>query len=342
MRNLLKHTPILYAIIVLWTTVNLNGRQVDTMNTEAVSTSQIQQAMHTLRKAQEIDSTMRAIFPSGGISFADSVIIYDPGALGEGTGDEPSPIFQKPERALGIPDGLIDPDSSFVSLGKGGTLVLKFTDNVLIDGPGPDLYIFEANSDPEDTYVWISEDGKIFIPVGRVSQGNPAIDIQPVVKPGTFYPYIKLRDDPDQGSQEGPSLGADIDAVGAINTAVLIHLPVDQIFTAGSIQLNSDAPAILSRVAQQIRQVPNAHITIQVFSDNLGMEEFNLIQTLQQAGAIRNYLMDRERFLEIDFSIRGWGERRSIASNESEEGRRRNRRIEFLVHPKYERTPTRY
>jgi hypothetical protein len=42
-----------------------------------------------------------------------------------------------------------------VTLGRGGSLTLAFTDNVLTGGgtPAPDLYIFEVGPDVEDTFV---------------------------------------------------------------------------------------------------------------------------------------------------------------------------------------------
>ncbi len=51
-----------------------------------------------------------------------------------------------PEEALGPPDYDDKRQEYFVTLGCGGTLTLSFTNNVLIDVPGPDLYVFEKSS----------------------------------------------------------------------------------------------------------------------------------------------------------------------------------------------------
>ena len=270
-------------------------------------------------------------FPMGKISFADSVVLYDPGALGKRTGDEPDQEFQKPESALGDPDHNSDRDSGYVSLGKGGTLVLKFTDNVLVDGPGPDLHIFELNTDAEDIFVWISRDGKIFIPVGKVSKQTPSIDIRPYAQPGATYSYIKLRDNPAQGEQEGPTVGADIDAVGAINTAIRMEIPTDELFISGIAKLSQDGPRLLSKIAEKVRQITHAKLSIEAYTDNRGTEDFNLLLSQQQAGAVQNYLLDVEHLTEVHYSVLGWGDLRPIASNDTEEGRRKNRRVEILI-----------
>jgi len=286
------------------------------------------------------DTAGEVAFPMGEISFADSVVLYDPGAPGEGTGGEPAPEFQRPQSALGKPDCDTNNPSGYVSLGNGGTLVLKFTDNVLIDGPGPDLHISEVNGDAEDIYVWISQDRNIFIPVGKVSRKTPNIDIRPYAKPGATYSYIKLRDDPAQGEESGPSLGADIDAVGTINTAIRLEIPSDDLFIRGTARLNTDGPNILSKVAEKIRQVPNARLSIEVYTDDRGTEDFNLLLSQQQAGALRDYFVDTEQLTTVFYTLLGWGEYRPVASNDTEEGRQKNRRVKILIQPPREEIPS--
>src|SRR4030042_880253 len=121
-------------------------------------------------------------------------------------------LSQKPGLALHAPYPDTSGKPGFVSLGNDGSLVLEFRDNVLLDGPGPDLIIFEINSQAEDVYVWISEDGIYYIPVGKTNRQKPSIDIGPYCRPGALYRYVKLRDDPSQGEKEGTAVGADIDA----------------------------------------------------------------------------------------------------------------------------------
>jgi len=268
-------------------------------------------------------------FPLGAVSFADSVVFYDPGAMGEGTGDEPALKFQRPEFALGMPDYNSLKDTGYVSLGKGGTLVLKFTDNVLIDGPGPDVRIFLA--DTEDVFVWISKSGDIFIPVGEVSNKNSSIDIHSYAEPGAVYSYIKLRDDPNQGEDKGPSLGADIDAVGAINAGIKIIIPSDKLFEDRTARFNSDTLSILSGVAEKIRILKHTQVLISAYTDNRGTEDFNMFLSQEQAYAVKNYFMDVENLTDVNYIVIGWGDTKPVASNDSDEGRKRNRRVEILI-----------
>jgi hypothetical protein len=153
-------------------------------------------------------------FPDGATSFVDSVISYDP-TYGGTSG--PGATVRDPSKSLGIPNG------DYVSLGQGGRIVLKFTDNSLT-GSGStakDLWIFEVGPDVEDTFVDVSKDGLNWFSVGKVFGATSGIDID-FYGYGIhdFFSYIRLTDDPSEGQTgSGGTVGADIDAVGAISSA---------------------------------------------------------------------------------------------------------------------------
>lgn len=161
-------------------------------------------------------------FPGGSSSFADAVISYDP-TFGGTSG--PAVQYQTPMNALGIPTG--SSDTGFVTLGQGGRIVLKFTDNSLT-GSGTsalDLWVFEVGPDVEDTFVDISKDGNTWFSVGKVFGSTAGIDIDYYgFGSSDFFSYVRLTDDPAEGQAgSGGSVGADIDAVGAISSAPPVH-----------------------------------------------------------------------------------------------------------------------
>lgn len=169
------------------------------------------------------DSVYNGItFPQGDLSFADGVVGYDPAFSG---GAVPTiPEYLDPTTALGPPDYNSIPDTGSVSLGDGGRITLRFTDNALTgSGDGAlDLHIFEVGSDVEDTAVEISTDGTIFISVGAVIGATSSIDIDPFISDALEqYFYVRLTDLFGVDSTAGSSVGADIDAVGAITTVAV-------------------------------------------------------------------------------------------------------------------------
>lgn len=180
-------------------------------------------------------------FPAGEVSFADAVVSYEPIIY---LNDEQLPNvqepFDNPVSALGPPNSVNKdhPLSSLsarhdVSLGLGGSITLRFTNNALT-GSGdskPDLWIFEAGEKTESVFVEISKDGKSWHAVGRTDRQRSGIDIDAYGwGPEDYFAYVRLKDDPEEGEHDGVEYneewigwgGADIDAVGAISSISLI------------------------------------------------------------------------------------------------------------------------
>lgn len=166
-------------------------------------------------------------FPGGAISFADAVVSYDPAFGGGAVPTHPN--FLDPDEALGPPDytgGSTGTGS--VSLGSGGRLILQFVDNVLTgsDNADFDLHIFEVGPDVEDTFVDISSDGVTWFSVGKVFGSTSSIDLDAFGFGSLHtFSYVRLTDDPNEGGTGGATVGADIDAVGAISTRRSTDVP---------------------------------------------------------------------------------------------------------------------
>ena len=74
---------------------------------------------------------------------------------------------------------------------------------------------------------------------------------------------------------------------------------------------------------------------IAAHTDNMGAFEYNMTLSTRRAESIVRYLVSKDIALER-LVARGYGESRPIASNSTEEGRNRNRRVEFLILNKLE------
>ena len=163
-------------------------------------------------------------FPDGAVSFADSVVSYDP-VIKNG---QPTESYRNALEALGIPDYQEGPGIDYVSLGDGGSITLQFTDNSLT-GSGdntPDLWIFEIGPDVEDTFVEISKNNVSWFDVGKVFGSTSGIDIDASgFGTNDFISYVRLTDDTNEGNQSGNTVGGDIDAIGAISSAPPVPLP---------------------------------------------------------------------------------------------------------------------
>lgn len=161
-------------------------------------------------------------FPDGALSFADSVYSYSPGGSVTAT-------YADPTQALGLPDYPAGSSDGFVSLGYGGTLILKFTDNSLTTSGDDtaDLHVFEVGSAVELMQIAISTNGSSWIDLGTLEGQPTSIDIdgKAGVVAGARYSFVRITDGNERASGH-PYAGADIDAVGAISSAPPATVPL--------------------------------------------------------------------------------------------------------------------
>ena len=73
-----------------------------------------------------------------------------------------------------------------------------------------------------------------------------------------------------------------------------------------------------------------AELIIAGHADYVGSEEYNRDLSERRANSVKEYLVETHEIEPYRLSIKAYGETRPIASNESEEGRALNRRVEFI------------
>ncbi len=87
---------------------------------------------------------------------------------------------------------------------------------------------------------------------------------------------------------------------------------------------------ILNEFVEHLKENPSVRVSIHGHTDNVGTEKDNLALSQDRAFTVMKYLQDRgvsEKRLEF----KGFGENKPIASNETAEGRAKNRRTEFVI-----------
>jgi outer membrane protein OmpA-like peptidoglycan-associated protein len=265
-------------------------------------------------------------FPAGDISFADEVVSFEKGNPSAGDNDS------KSEETLGIPDYDRATAENYTTLGCGGVLTLRFIDNVLVDIEGPDLFVFEIGPAIEPTNLAISKDGQEWVEIGKISGGRADIDISPFIQPGETFHFVRLTDLKTECGSAWP--GADIDAVGAIGSAVRISLKSSVLFDFDKSTLKPEAADELHRAAEKIKEFSNARIIIEGHTDNFGTDAYNLELSRNRAAAVRDFFVTQEKMEGSGMESSGFGESRPIASNDTEEGRAKNRRVEIIILPK--------
>ena len=102
-------------------------------------------------------------------------------------------------------------------------------------------------------------------------------------------------------------------------------------FKRGTSELEgTTTEASLSDLATFLKENPQIKIRINGHTDNAGDPGLNKKLSLDRAGRVRDFLIDQGVNFE-SLRISGWGGTRPIASNSTEEGRAKNRRVELAV-----------
>ena len=102
-------------------------------------------------------------------------------------------------------------------------------------------------------------------------------------------------------------------------------------FATGSAELPAASAPALQNAADQIKGMPaGTVIEIAGHTDNVGDAAANMTLSQQRADAVRNALV-RDGVNPAMLTARGYGDTRPVASNDTSNGRLRNRRIEFTL-----------
>src|SRR2546423_823071 len=104
--------------------------------------------------------------------------------------------------------------------------------------------------------------------------------------------YVRLTDLKEDCGGRWP--GADIDAIGAIGSALHISLNAAVLFDFNESTLKPSAKQALHDAANSIRSVRGASVRIDGHTDNVGTDAVNRKLSLARANAVRDYLQKVE------------------------------------------------
>jgi len=273
------------------------------------------------------DNSTSIYLPLGKISFADSVVNFKMG------NPPPYKRYSDTSNSLGEPNYITYSSPTYLSLGCKGSLTVAFTDNGFMNLPGYDLYIFEVGPSKEAARVDISSNGIDWIYAGTISGGKSAIDLKnETISSETVFYYVRLTDLKDVCKSK--TAGADIDAIGAINSVIKLTFNTDVLFDIDDFILKESAGQILDSLAKKIVQVKKATILVEGHTDNDGDGDYNLMLSKNRCNSVIEKLkplLNAES--QYDFEINFYGENKPKVKNDSPENKQLNRRVEITILP---------
>ncbi len=102
------------------------------------------------------------------------------------------------------------------------------------------------------------------------------------------------------------------------------------LFDFNKYNLKKSAEEILGQLIKELKNIKIKEIIIEGHTDSIGSEVYNLKLSKKRAEAVANFLI-QNRFPENKIKIIGYGEKKPIASNKTEIGRAKNRRVEIKI-----------
>jgi outer membrane protein OmpA-like peptidoglycan-associated protein len=109
-----------------------------------------------------------------------------------------------------------------------------------------------------------------------------------------------------------------------------VVLTVRNLFTTGKLTFTPDGLKVIEKIARLIEDHPVPAIEIGGHTDSMGSAAFNKRIGQKRAEAIKSFVLEKTKIKAERIKTIGYGETRPIASNRTEEGRLKNRRIEIF------------
>lgn len=118
--------------------------------------------------------------------------------------------------------------------------------------------------------------------------------------------------------------GVAVNALGCPESLVLR----DVNFEFDSAQLTANAQQVLNGVAERLVNNPDVRVSIEGHTDSRGAAEYNQNLSQRRAESVAAYLAQRGVEANRMRAV-GYGEERPVATNDTDEGRAQNRRVEL-------------
>jgi outer membrane protein OmpA-like peptidoglycan-associated protein len=107
-------------------------------------------------------------------------------------------------------------------------------------------------------------------------------------------------------------------------------------FDSGQSRIKPESFDLLAKVEKAIDVFPRSELIIEGHTDSFGGDDSNQKLSQERAESVQQYMINAMRIPTYRLIATGYGETRPVASNETESGRERNRRIDIVIRPNIE------
>lgn len=114
---------------------------------------------------------------------------------------------------------------------------------------------------------------------------------------------------------------------------LVIALAGDILFDSGKSDLKPDAKPVLLELAAVLKQLPDRLFQVAGHTDSVGAEDYNWNLSMQRALTVVKFLIKEGGVDGKNLSAGGYAMYQPVGENTTDEGKKSNRRVEFLLIP---------
>jgi OOP family OmpA-OmpF porin len=128
-----------------------------------------------------------------------------------------------------------------------------------------------------------------------------------------------------------PELVVDKSINDCPNCETLVTITLNVEFDTNKAVVKDQYRNEIKKVADFMKKYPNTTAVIEGHTDNVDTAEYNKKLSDERANSVRQYLINNFGIKASRLSAVGYGLTRPIASNSTEEGRQKNRRVQAVI-----------
>jgi outer membrane protein OmpA-like peptidoglycan-associated protein len=113
----------------------------------------------------------------------------------------------------------------------------------------------------------------------------------------------------------------------------IVRFPQVTLFHINEYSLRAEAELILGKVTVALRKYPGFTVIVEGHTDTTGSEAYNQWLSERRSRIVADFLV-RKGLDPNRIQVVGYGECRPLVTNETPEGRQRNRRVEIHIQPR--------
>lgn len=194
-----------------------------------------------------------------------------------------------------------------------------------------EIYVTDFSDKPlaKETIIFVGTNNKSKISATTDNSGKVKI----LLPEGDVYD-VKYRDFTEQINYSKVEIPAEL---GAFTYQLNIKFEPGKVYTLKNVNfetskanLTPNSYTALNDLVGALKDNPAMTIEIAGHTDNIGTDETNLILSQDRANAVMKYLVTKG-ISQTRLTAKGYGASQPIASNDTEEGRKQNRRTEVRI-----------